>query len=235
MALPFLPPDVIQSTYTEIDHQSLNLDEATMVDVIKLKKYIQRMWTNQIPANELSIFHQKMATNNGSESYHGRLKSLIKCCKPRIWNFLDTLNEIIIDTDNELARIKEGLQITRKRKKINIDNEERRSKCKEKLIGGSYTPLEYIRAISHTVGSLTNINTDPYSSDDDLIEWTQSSSSENRNLCAVCLRLRETTCVFMPCKHANCCGRCTATIEELGQTCPICRSPIEYTFQIFTN
>ena len=75
-----------------------------------------------------------MTTNNGSESYHGRLKPLIKCCKPRIWNFLDTLNEIIIDTDNELARIKEGLEITRKRKKINIDNEERCSKCKENLL-----------------------------------------------------------------------------------------------------
>ena len=82
-----------------------------------------------------------------------------------------------------MARIKEGLQITRKRKKINIDNEERRSKCKEKLIEGSYTQLEYIRAISHTVGSLTNINTDPYSADDgaddDLFEWTKSSSSKN--------------------------------------------------------
>ena len=48
---------------------------------------------------------------------------------------MGTLNEIMIDTDNELARIKEGLEITRKRKKINIDNEERCSKCQEKLIG----------------------------------------------------------------------------------------------------
>ena len=64
MAPPFLPPDVIQSTCTEIDHQSLILDEATMVNVIKFKKYIQRRWINQIPANELSTFHQKMATNN---------------------------------------------------------------------------------------------------------------------------------------------------------------------------
>ena len=51
MALPFFTPDVIQSTYTEIDHQCLNLDEATMVNVIKFKKYIQRRWINQIPAN----------------------------------------------------------------------------------------------------------------------------------------------------------------------------------------
>ena len=57
---------VIQLTYNEIDHQSLNLEEATLV--IKLKIYIQRRWINQIPATELSIFHQKMATNNGSES-----------------------------------------------------------------------------------------------------------------------------------------------------------------------
>ena len=43
-------------------------------------------------------------------------------------------------------------------KTINIDNEERRSKCKEKLIRGSYTPLKFIRSISHTLGSLTNVN-----------------------------------------------------------------------------
>ena len=107
---------------------------------------------------------------------------------------MDTLNEIIIDTDNELARIKEGLQITRKRKQINIDNEERRSKCKEKLVNGSYTPFEYIRAISNTVGSLTNLNTDLYSSDD---EDAQSSFLENRNFCAVCLRLRERRRVYL--------------------------------------
>ena len=80
-----------------------------------------------------------MATNNGAENYHGRLKSLIKCSKPRIWNFLDTLNEIILDTNNEIARLKEGLRITRERKKKNVQNDQRRQKYNGYLVEGKYT------------------------------------------------------------------------------------------------
>ena len=61
--------------------------------------------------------------------------------------------------------------------------------------------MEHIQVISHAVVSLNNLNTDPYTSDDEaddcVIELALSSSSENRNLCAVCLRLRE-TCLFIP-------------------------------------
>ena len=88
MALPFLPPDEIQPTYEQITTQNLNLEKHQMDSVEKLKLFVRRRWINPVLPEELSVWHQKMATNNGAENYHGRLKSLIKCCKPRILNFL---------------------------------------------------------------------------------------------------------------------------------------------------
>ena len=120
MSLPFLPPDEIQPTYEQINTQNLNLEKHQMDSVEKLKLFVRRRWINQVLPEELSVWHQKMATNNGAENYQGRLKSLIKCSKPRIWNFLDTLNEIILDTNNEIGRLKERLRITRERKKKNV-------------------------------------------------------------------------------------------------------------------
>ena len=55
------------------------------------------------------------------------------------------------------------------------------------------------------------------------------------NICVVCLNPRTTTWLFLPCKHANCCTTCSEQIQELGQPCPICRTPIENSFQIYSS
>ena len=85
-----------------------------------------------------------MATNNGAEDYHGRLKSLIKCRK--LMEFLDTLNEIILDTNIDFARLT-GLH----------SREKEEEKCAKRpavteisvYLQGRYTILEYVKAISH--------------------------------------------------------------------------------------
>ena len=70
---------------------------------------------------------------------------------------------------------------------------------------------------------------------DDSSVSTLAHNITTTNMCVVCLKSRETTWIFMPCKHANCCGNCSDTIVQLCQTCPVCRCPIENAFQIFTN
>ena len=97
--------------------------------------------------------------------------------------------------------------------------------------------MEYVKANSHTVGSFTETNDSdscPDDNDDSSVN-TLAHNITTTNMCVVCLNSRETTWVFMPCKHANCCGNCSDTIVLLGQTCPVCRSTIENAFQIFTN
>ena len=92
--------------------------------------------------------------------------------------------------DNELARLKDGLPITRARTKKYLINDEERRKCKE-LIEGSYSPLKYITEISHTVGFLTEISTFEENSDEDEnedgeITHTDTAENSNSNLCVVC-------------------------------------------------
>ena len=79
------------------------------------------------------------------------------------------------------------------------------------------------------MGSLTEISISNVSSDEeDNSNQTDASIIENldANLCVVCLRAREATWIFMPCKHANCYEDCSTQIEELGEACPTCRSVI---------
>ena len=178
-----------------------------------------------------------MTTNNGAESYHGRLKSLIKCNKPRIWNFLAILDNIITDKDNEIARLQRGLSITRGQKKKSILNQERRLKCKEKLVEGLCYPFQFIKAISFTVGSFSYTWLGNYSSDEEDESTNTTELSDvisTNNKCVVCLGSRQTTWIFMPCKHATCCGDCCKTIEELEQPCPVCRAVIACALKIFT-
>ena len=87
--------------------------------------------------------------------------------------------------------------MTRARTKKYLINDEERSKCKE-LIEGSYSPLQHITEISHTVGSLTEISTFDENSDEDEnedgeITHTDTVENSNSNLCVVCLRVRGTT------------------------------------------
>ena len=104
MAIPFLPASLISPTYTFL--QLPTLESTTMMKLDKLKKYFKKRWLNQILSEELSIFELDIATNNAAESYHSRLKSMIKTNHPRIWTFLGTLNQVIQDTDNGMGRLR---------------------------------------------------------------------------------------------------------------------------------
>ena len=145
-----------------------------------------------------------------------------------------SLNNIIMDIDNDVGRLQLGRDIIRPRKKVDIENDVRRSRCKEKLRDGAFTPWEFIQAISHTIGQISADNAEDNLSSND-------SEDENeeivfaRNVCVVCLSPRTITWIFMPCRHANCCTECSERIYELGQPCPVCRTEIDNRFQIFTN
>ena len=56
-----------------------------------------------------------------------------------------------------LARLKSGLPITRPREKKCLVNKEYRCKCNGKLLEGLFSPLEFLKEISKTVGSLAEI------------------------------------------------------------------------------
>ena len=150
---------------------------------------------------------------------------------------MTVLNEIIADTDLDYARLSSGNEISRPRKLKNIINDERRSTFKNQLINGNFTTWEYLEAISSTIGK--NVNNFGYTDDSEDITDTDNSEVEDNpestisHNCVICLNRITSTWIFLPCRHAKCCGECTNKIEELGQTCPTCCSTIVDRFQIY--
>ena len=61
------------------------------------------------------------------------------------------------------------------------------------------------------------------------------ATNNSNPICVVCLQPRQSTWIFLPCRHANCCGDCSRMIEQLEQSCPTCRTPIDSRLQIFLN
>ena len=188
----------------------------------------------EITSEELSIHEAKVTTNNGAESYHAKLKSIIKISHPRIWNFMTVLNDIVADTDNEVGRLRLGKDISRPRKKKNVLIEERWETCKEKLRNGTYTPWQYLQTISHTVGSVVTVETE-FSDVESESESENDLNEISDNMCVVCLAVRTTTWLFLPCRHANCCSACSERIEELELRCPVCRAQSKADFRNLLN
>ena len=71
------------------------LEIPEVIKLEKLNKYFKKRWLNQISPEELSIFDLNISTNNSAESYHSKLKEIVKTSHPRIWTFITTLNGII--------------------------------------------------------------------------------------------------------------------------------------------
>ena len=106
----------------------------------KLKEYFKNRWLSQIQPAELSFYNLDISTNNAAESYHSKLKSLVRTCHPRIWTFMVTLNQIIQDTDNDIGRSQQALEITRPRKKKDVQNFARRKNFER----GEYNHMEVL-------------------------------------------------------------------------------------------
>ena len=107
------------------------------------------------------------------------------------------LNEIIMDTDNEIGRLCSGNDISWTGKRINHLNliAKHRAECKLKLTEGSYTPREYLNAITHTIGKVNAVNTE-YSDESDKSVEEESIETTNQNNCVICLTIRITTLGF---------------------------------------
>ena len=117
MAIPFLPSTLIRPTYNLLN-PPMTLGSAEKDNLDKLKRYFNKRWLCQVRPEELFIFEAKSTTNNGAESYHAKLKATVQTGHPRIWNFLTILNQIIMDTDLEFARLSNGIEISRPRKLV---------------------------------------------------------------------------------------------------------------------
>ena len=81
MAIPFLSASLIKPTFNSF--QIPELENSEMLKLGKLNRYCKKHWLNKFP-KELSIYDINISTNNGAESYHSRLKSIVRTVHPRI-------------------------------------------------------------------------------------------------------------------------------------------------------
>ena len=167
MAIPFLPAALIIPTYRFL-HLPSPKNPDTLNKLEKPNKYFLKRWLTQIKPEELSLSDITISTNNSAESYHSKLKSIVKTSHPRIWSFIATLNQIIQDVDNDIGRLCQGREISRARKKKDIRNDDLRRLSKQKLSVGECSPWEFLQAISYTIG---NIKTQNNPSESDRIFW----------------------------------------------------------------
>ena len=231
MAIPFLPASLIYPTFTLISTPTLENEETEKLT--KLKNYVRKHRLIKKTSEELSVYNLNIATNNGAESYHSKLKARIKTRHPRIWTFMSYINEIILDVDNDIGRIRSGREISRARKTTSIRNQEHRALLKQKLCVGEFTPWQFLQSISHTVGCMSTIQHTQLSDSED--DPGEQNTNTPEHLCVVCLSPRTTTWIFMSCRHASFCDVCSQRVIELESRCPICRANIESRFEIFTD
>ena len=151
MSIPFLPAEQILSTYNQLELEDILLSEYNMTKLTTLKKYMRRQWINRVSANELSTFNCQHKTNNGAENCHGRLRKDIMVSHPRIWLFIEILNNTIQDTDLDIERPSKGIEIIRNRKLKDMENDSVSSNCKQKLESGENSPIVYLYSIANSI------------------------------------------------------------------------------------
>ena len=93
MAIPFLPEALIYPTASLLQIPTVHHSERSKLE--KLQVYLNRRWLRQVTPQELSIYDLTIATNNAAESYHSKIKSIVKTYHPRIWSFLESISHII--------------------------------------------------------------------------------------------------------------------------------------------
>jgi len=74
---------------------------------------------------------------------------------PNLYAFLIHLQNTTADQMSDVSRLRNGLNIRRPKSKANIINESRVKSCLAKFDNGSYSRLQFLCAISHSMGAHT--------------------------------------------------------------------------------
>jgi len=93
-------------------------------------------------------------TNNVLESYHSALRRRIKVSHPNLYSFLGHLQQITTDQMSDVARIRNGLNVRRPKKKANMMlNDKRIKACMSRFSCGAHTRMQFLSAVSHSMGA----------------------------------------------------------------------------------
>ena len=128
-------------------------------------------------------------------------------------------------------------------------NESRVKSCLAKFYNGSYSRLQFLCAVSHSMGAHTAAlqPADSDSDDDDDGDDSQSTAATPTTTstaphtaadaaaditCDVCFVAPREGLALVPCGHARFCESCANRVAVMD-TCPVCRSNITIVMRIF--
>ena len=172
MCLPLLPAEEIEASFILLKD---SLSPGDRRRLRPLLRYMRRFWLNQIGPERMSVYGSRERTNNGSESFHASLKRQVGV-HPSLFNHLPKLKRIAENVAHEIGRVRNGLPIRRKQKSEVVTNNKRIANCVAKLDAGTYTPIQFLGAVSHSLDSYVNFE-DPDESSDE----SDSSESEDES------------------------------------------------------
>ena len=163
-----------------------------------------------------------------------------------MYTFLGHLQRATADSETEIARLNRDMSIRRCKKRTNLVNDARIKSCIARYDSGAYTRVQFLRAISHSVGAhaVPAAATDASDTDDDddqdvngsnqLQSVCPVSAPPSQDMCEVCLI--EQRDARLPCGHQLFCASCVAHLQHLEQQargCPICRSEITMVLRLY--
>jgi hypothetical protein len=249
LSLPLLPVADIQPAFNDV--KALVTSESTsQVKLDQLCRYVQRQWLDKssIGPSRLSVRDNTSRTNNAVESFHAALRRRVQVAHPNLYTFLGHLQRMTKDSELEMARLDRGLTIRRPKKRVYVINDARIKTCLSRFDNGSYSRLQFLRAVSHSVGAhseaLCEIAFDSDSDDentdvnterqDDQHESSVEPSDEQTDNCEVCLiNSRDQHRALVPCGHQRFCSSCIDEVQRQGQRCPVCRTEIQMVLRLY--
>jgi len=151
------------------------------------------------------------------QSFHAALRRRVKVAHPKLYTFLGHLQRATADGETDIARLNRGMSICRSKKCTNLINEARIKACISRFDSGAYTRVQFLRAVSHSVGAHAvpeDRTADSDAEDDDEVRNDSDSDQppsavsepQSQDLCEVCLVQQRDT-----------------QLEQQTRGCPICR------------
>jgi len=148
---------------------------------------------------------------------------------------------------NDVSRVTRGLAIRRAKKRVNLTNHKRIKMCLQRFDSHAYTRLQFLRAVSHAVGSEKMLSESHSDADDDDTQHqndddtsddsgtpTTVSADAAVDFCEMCLVApRDTRIALVPCGHQRFCESCANEVHNQGRGCPLCRTPINMLLRLY--
>ena len=257
MSLSLLPTEEIVSAIADVE-ANVVVDSSHENQLRQLIRYVNQQWINKrsVSPERLSVRENQSRANNVLESYHAVLRRRIKVGHPNLYSFLSHLQQLTADQLNDVARLRNGLNVHRPKKKSNMLNDKRIKSCLSRFYSGAYSRLQFLRAVSHSVGAHTEclqLRDDDSSSssssedeDEDQQEpvpvATTSPASDSTTVAEatasddcfeVCFVAPRGGFALVPCGHARFCEACAMRVPVMNAGCPVCRADITMVMRIF--